>query len=548
MRQFQRIFFIVLIACVGLGIFGPGTVHATGGFDVPDINDQFNQFEQSPPPKQDLPAPPPVGEEKGFLDQVTQLFKGAWEWTTDKVSGAWEWTKEKASALWDWFIGVLSKITEIVVDALAAAWDWIKANYKKIIVLLLIIVLAVFAVWLITTAAALIAAGSTLTILSSTISPQILSFVGYGILLGGGFGGFISLLSGNEFMSMEMLTDTLFGGIAGGIGGLFGELIGGARFITWLGSKIRWLPNAVKGAAGAGVEQSVFDFFKTGKINVKNTLIAIGVGGLLSYGGWLFTNNLDTIVTSINKISFPTVKVYVLASADSNLRIPSLEIGHTKIEDTQFGSWLQKFASNHTTNSTDTFLQKVEKRINELSAKLKRGKDVKIIELVDCDIAPKCLKTSDGRIIKIQNYKYANRTETSISKWGKEYTVKFDQYAQPDFNPYIIKGKNGELAEIELPQDTWVAENQTAYQAQLKLSTYLFIKKYPDWKTRFDFTPEQIKSIENGNSNIGNKRTKTGLTWHHDTKSGKMILVPWDLHDLFRHTGGNAIWAKQIIE
>lgn len=206
--------------------------------------------------------------------------------------------------------------------------------------------MVVFAVWLISTAAALIAAGSSLTILSFTISPQILSFVGYGILLGGGFGGLTSWLSGNEFMSMEMLTDTLFGCIAGGIGGLFGELIGGARFVTWLGSKIPWLPTVVKGSVGAGVEQSVFDFFKTGKINVKNTLIAIGVGGLLSYGGWLFSNNFDSIVTSINKISLPTVKMQVLASAGSNLPFPSIKFGQTKIEDTQFGAWLQKFASN----------------------------------------------------------------------------------------------------------------------------------------------------------------------------------------------------------
>jgi hypothetical protein len=64
----------------------------------------------------------------------------------------------------------------------------------------------------------------------------------------------------------------------------------------------------------------------------------------------------------------------------------------------------------------------------------------------------------------------------------------------------------------------------------------------------FNFSPEQIRSIEQSSSNIANKRTKTGLTWHHDTESEKIILVPWDLHDLFRHTGGNAIWAKQIVE
>lgn len=71
MRQFQRILIIMSIACVKLGIFGTETAWAMGGFDVPEGNDQFNEFKKNPPPKQDLPAPPPVEKENGFWDKVT---------------------------------------------------------------------------------------------------------------------------------------------------------------------------------------------------------------------------------------------------------------------------------------------------------------------------------------------------------------------------------------------------------------------------------------------------------------------------------------------
>lgn len=245
-----------------------------------------------------------------------------------------------------------------MIDALVTAWDWIKANYKEILVALLIIVLVIIAIVLIVKASALIAAGSVITIFTMTISPKILSFIGYGILIGGGFNGLVSWLSGNEFMSLEMLTDILFGGIAGGVGGLAGAYAGGARFVTWLGGKFprlsRFFPALFEGSVGAGVEQSVFDFLKTGKINIKNTVIVFGLGGLLSLGGWYFFDNFGSIASSINKIEFPYVQMQVMESADSGLKIPSIDVGKTKIEDTKFGAWLKKFSAGNEGNANRT--------------------------------------------------------------------------------------------------------------------------------------------------------------------------------------------------
>ncbi|MCS1351667.1 HNH endonuclease [Mechercharimyces sp. CAU 1602] len=37
------------------------------------------------------------------------------------------------------------------------------------------------------------------------------------------------------------------------------------------------------------------------------------------------------------------------------------------------------------------------------------------------------------------------------------------------------------------------------------------------------------------------------LTWHYDKETGKLILVPYDLNDSFRHTGGHKYWGQQRL-
>ena len=53
------------------------------------------------------------------------------------------------------------------------------------------------------------------------------------------------------------------------------------------------------------------------------------------------------------------------------------------------------------------------------------------------------------------------------------------------------------------------------------------------------------KSIEQdfkyANKLIKEKTTPKGYTWHHTEKPGVLQLIPTDLHEAVRHTGGKAI-------
>jgi filamentous hemagglutinin len=69
-----------------------------------------------------------------------------------------------------------------------------------------------------------------------------------------------------------------------------------------------------------------------------------------------------------------------------------------------------------------------------------------------------------------------------------------------------------------------------------------------------DFTPYAIKSVKpkglTGDSRIDTRKanieaglseTPEGYTWHHNEDGVTMQLVPTDLHDAARHTGGSAV-------
>ncbi|MBA4496350.1 ADP-ribosyltransferase [Paenactinomyces guangxiensis] len=126
-KYFHRLFVFILFVIVGTGIFGFGEVYATGGggFDVPQINDDFNKGKQGPGPQKE--------------ESVNQNSKvedgGVWDWIKDAASGAWEWTKEVASDFWDWFTGVLDMITSVVIvvgSFLKGVWNAVVDAVKGI--------------------------------------------------------------------------------------------------------------------------------------------------------------------------------------------------------------------------------------------------------------------------------------------------------------------------------------------------------------------------------------------------------------------------------
>ncbi|WP_244527425.1 HNH endonuclease [Lihuaxuella thermophila] len=42
---------------------------------------------------------------------------------------------------------------------------------------------------------------------------------------------------------------------------------------------------------------------------------------------------------------------------------------------------------------------------------------------------------------------------------------------------------------------------------------------------------------------MGDYLGETGLTWHHHQQTGRMILIPSDVHFAAKHTGGHKIWG-----
>ena len=69
---------------------------------------------------------------------------------------------------------------------------------------------------------------------------------------------------------------------------------------------------------------------------------------------------------------------------------------------------------------------------------------------------------------------------------------------------------------------------------------------YPDFtpyaikKTKIELTGSRSKDFKLANQAVGLKKTPKGYTWHHHQEFGIMQLVPRDLHDAVKHTGGVA--------
>ena len=193
--------------------------------------------------------------------------------------------------------------------------------------------------------------GIVVAVVGFAVGAAIAVTAGVGILLGILISGLFSWISGNDLFGDEMLTDMLFGGVIGGISALFGWAAGTGAIASnvgrWLGTRIPWLgrafPKMFGGAVGGGVDQSLWDIIKNGKINWKNTAIAALFAFTVSFGGGYASIYSDDIIKWINNREIPSFSQSLVMSGDSAaLTAPT----KTRIGDTRFGQWLQKFASN----------------------------------------------------------------------------------------------------------------------------------------------------------------------------------------------------------
>ena len=457
-KIFYRIFIGLLI--IGIAILNTNAAYADGTIKIPEVKEDFDEFKQDTPPKQEQPvAPPPANEEKGFLDWIKQPFVDAWNWSKEKVSGAWNWTKDKISSAWNWakeklsdfknwLDGILSKVSNVVVDTLSDIRDWFSKQ--------------------------------------------------------------IELIS-NDLD--RLINDT---------GNYLYEVFGIADFkAAW--EKLTSDP--------LGYLKDAWNDFTATLSEIANDPLSFLFDFL--FDKEMFLEALAGVDKDGKQIPLPNRILNMIDSLPSPTKIlRDLLVPDSCHCDRKSPANRNEFPTNHP-----------GKPVN-----LKRGDPDFKYEVIEKD-GKHYIRTSDGREI-LNKYFYTGDV-TKTTKQGNIYTVTYDENGFPDFEPHAKKDKDGNPVVIYLPEDAIVGTsgNQTRFATKLLKERY--VKQYGEdkWKDQMrseGFTDDQIESIDKGLSSIGAPRDYANkLTWHHDVETGKMVLVPYDLNNTFKHTGGHAIWGQQ---
>ncbi|SFX76089.1 Protein of unknown function [Thermoactinomyces sp. DSM 45891] len=245
-------FVILLVMMMALYFMGNGVAVAGGFIDQTPIESQFD---------------------KEMAKDSTQE-KGFWESAWDSIVEFGEGIVETASDFVDWLGDVLAPLKDIVVGA----WDWIVKNWEVI------------------SAVALVIAG-----VACLFIPGFQG-VGIAVLVGSAFGGITGLLTGES--GKDLAKSVFLGGLCAipGLGVAAGVTKGTGLFIKG-GILGKYLPGMFGAGAGAGTEQGLFDWGKTGKINWKSVALA-GVFGAGMFLGITkaepaFKAGWDKVMTSV---------------------------------------------------------------------------------------------------------------------------------------------------------------------------------------------------------------------------------------------------------
>ena len=105
-----------------------------------------------------------------------------------------------------------------------------------------------------------------------------------------------------------------------------------------------------------------------------------------------------------------------------------------------------------------------------------------------------------------QNHAYAGKPfpADELPAAYRKKGVSFTKDGYPDFGPHAMDLKNG--------------------------------KKYVE----IEYTGRRADDFRAANKEAGLQRTPDGWTWHHVEDGRKMMLIPEDLHDAVKHSGGVA--------
>lgn len=213
---------------------------------------------------------------------------------------------------------------------------------------------------------------------------------------------------------------------------------------------------------------------------------------------------------------------------------------------------------------TDLREQQVEygARENELQQKLRNTGSLSAAEMDEL----LNLKTSDTnlisqRIAALQNYTRYAGMDALKSLQGSELIAELGIGASPGAGYGVAAaitgvGRNGlplingrypinsKYADQQFPMDKLPPEIQQKYPQGVKFNSQGFPDFAPYAKARVDvvdLTGDYNKDAALSNQAAGFTKTPSGYVWHHVENAETMLLIPQDLHDAIRHTGGTAV-------
>lgn len=128
-----------------------GHAYAGGGsFNVPQVNDHFDQVKQGPTPVKEslVTKSQSSGNKPGMWNSFKNACSNAWNGFKNGISSAWEGTKHAVSSAWNSFKKGVVTAWNWTKEKTAQAWNWVKATTTRIVMATVITLAFVFGLYM----------------------------------------------------------------------------------------------------------------------------------------------------------------------------------------------------------------------------------------------------------------------------------------------------------------------------------------------------------------------------------------------------------------
>lgn len=243
----------------------------------------------------------------------------------------------------------------------------------------------------------------------------------------------------------------------------------------------------------------------------------------------------ELVESLLGRYSVKDEKKYLkrLLTKTGHFEIEDVDYLQRKILDTIENITAKKFYVKELrkkTNTIESYL--VFTRLEEFEASISRAPSTQRLKSILSALERgEALSQQQGTWLKdLLTYTISEMDRIKIAKIGKQTPIN-SQYAGMK---YPMERLSPELVE-KYPHGVWF--DKEGFPVFTQYATRIVEVKVTGAK-HYDFLRANVAA--------GLDRTPEGMTWHHHQDGMSMILMPLDIHDAIRHSGGVAFVTKKI--